>query len=94
MATVAGLAIKLPTEIPGVRNLAFFKPKDAQYFAKILKEDETELFIDEMKERKIKSSPSQNQERHPSRPKNRSPTNHRQSSRSLELVPPSYGACS
>jgi splicing factor 3B subunit 1 len=35
-------------------NLAFFKPEDAQYFAKILKEeDETELSVEEMKERKI-----------------------------------------
>ncbi|KAG9309482.1 small nuclear ribonucleoprotein [Chiua virens] len=50
----AGLAPELPTEIPGVGNLAFFKPEDAQYFAKILKEeDETELSVDEMKERKI-----------------------------------------
>jgi len=54
MAAAAGLAPELPTEIPGVGNLAFFKAEDAQYFAKILKEeDETELSIDEMKERKI-----------------------------------------
>ncbi len=53
-AAVAGLAPELPTEIPGVGNLAFFKPEDAQYFAKILKEeDETELSVEEMKERKI-----------------------------------------
>lgn len=53
-AAAAGLAPELPTEIPGVGNLAFFKPEDAQYFAKILKEeDETELTVDEMKERKI-----------------------------------------
>ena len=44
---------RLPTEIPDVRNLAFFKPEDAQYFAKILKEEETELSVDEMKERQI-----------------------------------------
>ncbi|KAF9244093.1 armadillo-type protein [Melanogaster broomeanus] len=54
IAAAAGLAPELPTEIPGVGNLAFFKPEDAQYFAKILKEeDETELSVDEMKERKI-----------------------------------------
>ena len=54
MAAAAGLAPELPTEIPGVGNLTFFKAEDAQYFAKILKEeDETELSIDEMKERKI-----------------------------------------
>ena len=54
LAAAAGLAPELPTEIPGVGNLAFFKPEDAQYFAKIMKEeDETELSVDEMKERKI-----------------------------------------
>jgi len=53
-AAAAGLAPELPTEIPGVGNLAFFKAEDAQYFAKILKEeDETELTVEEMKERKI-----------------------------------------
>lgn len=53
-AAAAGLAPDLPTEIPGVGSLAFFKAEDAQYFAKILKEeDETELSVDEMKERKI-----------------------------------------
>ncbi len=54
VAAAAGLAPELTTEIPGVGNLAFFKQEDAQYFAKILKEeDETELSVDEMKERKI-----------------------------------------
>jgi splicing factor 3B subunit 1 len=54
VAAAAGLAPELPTEIPGVGNLAFFKAEDAQYFAKILKEeDETQLSVDEMKERKI-----------------------------------------
>ena len=54
MAAAAGLAPELPTEIPGVGNLAFFKAEDAQYFAKILKEeDETQLSVEEMKERKI-----------------------------------------
>ena len=53
LAAAAGLAPELPTEIPGVGNLAFFKQEDAQYFAKILREDETELPVDEMKERKI-----------------------------------------
>ena len=53
-AAAAGLAPELPTEIPGVGSLAFFKPEDAQYFSKILKEeDETQLSVDEMKERKI-----------------------------------------
>ena len=54
VAAAAGLAPELPTEIPGVGSLAFFKAEDAQYFAKILKEeDETELSVEEMKERKI-----------------------------------------
>jgi len=53
-ATAAGLATKLPTEISGVGNLAFFKVGDAQYFAKILKEeDETELLVEEKKEHEI-----------------------------------------
>ena len=49
--TAAGLAPNLPTEIPGVGNLMFFKAGDVQYFLKILKEeDETELMVEEMKE--------------------------------------------
>ena len=51
VAAAAGLAPEHPTEIPGVGSLAFFKAEDAQYFAKILKEeDETELSVDEMNE--------------------------------------------
>jgi splicing factor 3B subunit 1 len=54
VAAAAGLAPELPTEIPGVGSLAFFKPEDAQYFGKILKEeDETEMSVEELKERKI-----------------------------------------
>lgn len=34
-----GLAPELPTEIPGVGSLAFFKAEDARYFAKIMKEE-------------------------------------------------------
>ncbi|EJD43740.1 ARM repeat-containing protein [Auricularia subglabra TFB-10046 SS5] len=53
-AAAAQLAPELPTEIPGVGTLAFFKAEDAKYFEKILKEeDETQLSVDEMKERKI-----------------------------------------
>lgn len=53
-AAAAGLAPELPTEIPGVGSLAFFKQEDATYFSKILKEeDETELSVEELKERKI-----------------------------------------
>ncbi|KAF7307565.1 Small nuclear ribonucleoprotein [Mycena indigotica] len=54
IAAAAGLAPELPTEIPGVGALTFFKAEDSQYFAKISKEeDETELSVDKMKERKI-----------------------------------------
>ncbi|KAF7312642.1 ARM repeat-containing protein [Mycena indigotica] len=54
IAAAAGLAPELPTEIPGVGALTFFKAEDTQYFAKISKEeDETELSVDKMKERKI-----------------------------------------
>ena len=50
VAAAAGLAPEFPTKIPGVGSLAFFKAKDAQYFAKILKEgDATELSVDKMK---------------------------------------------
>jgi len=44
IAAAVGLAPELPTEIPGVGNLAFFKPEDAQYFAKILKEEDETAF--------------------------------------------------
>jgi splicing factor 3B subunit 1 len=54
VAAAAGLAPDLPTEIPGVGTLAFMKPEDANYFAKILKEeDESGLTVEELKERKI-----------------------------------------
>jgi len=44
-AATASLAPELPTEIPGVGNLAFFKPKDVHYFAKILKEEDKTEFV-------------------------------------------------
>ena len=51
----AGLAPELPTEIAGVGELAFFKAEDAQYFSKILKQEDNEasLSVEELKERKI-----------------------------------------
>ena len=53
-AAAAGLAPELPTDIPGVGNLAFFKVEDAQYFAKNLKEEgEAEWLVNKMKEHKI-----------------------------------------
>ncbi|PCH41286.1 hypothetical protein WOLCODRAFT_151327 [Wolfiporia cocos MD-104 SS10] len=52
MSAAAGLAPKLPTDIPGIGSLTFFKAEDAQYFAEILDEgDETELSVEEMEER-------------------------------------------
>ncbi|PLW07094.1 hypothetical protein PCANC_21827 [Puccinia coronata f. sp. avenae] len=49
------LAPELPTEIEGVGQLQFFKPEDAQYFGKILsgEQDESNLTLEELKERKI-----------------------------------------
>jgi len=44
-AATASLAPELPTEIPGVGNLAFFKPEDMHYFAKILKEEDKTEFV-------------------------------------------------
>lgn len=45
---------ELPTDIPGVGQLAFFKTEDQAFFKKILNEqDETKLSLDEQKERKI-----------------------------------------
>ncbi|PWY99800.1 putative splicing factor 3b subunit 1 [Testicularia cyperi] len=53
-AAVTEMVPDLPTEIPGVGQLAFFKAEDQTFFKKILsKEDETALSADEIKERKI-----------------------------------------
>ncbi|KAG5519718.1 hypothetical protein PMAC_001875 [Pneumocystis sp. 'macacae'] len=44
----------LPTEIPGVGDLAFFKQEDMKYFGKLMDStDESELSVEELKERKI-----------------------------------------
>ncbi|CAG8707327.1 17219_t:CDS:2, partial [Acaulospora morrowiae] len=44
----------LPAEIPGVGNLPFFKQEDMQHFGKLLDDkDESELSVEELKERKI-----------------------------------------
>ncbi|SCZ98634.1 BZ3500_MvSof-1268-A1-R1_Chr7-1g09224 [Microbotryum saponariae] len=53
-ASMLGITQELPTEIAGVGDLQFFKQEDATYFAKILgDQDESELSIEELKERKI-----------------------------------------
>ncbi|CCJ31044.1 unnamed protein product, partial [Pneumocystis jirovecii] len=44
----------LPTDIPGVGDLAFFKQEDMKYFGKLMDStDESELSVEELKERKI-----------------------------------------
>ncbi|GAA5854544.1 hypothetical protein JCM8547_004879 [Rhodosporidiobolus lusitaniae] len=53
-AEALGIETELPTDIEGVGDLQFFKKEDAQYFAKILtNEDESGLTLEELKERKI-----------------------------------------
>ena len=53
-AAVGEMIPDLPTDIPGVGQLAFFKAEDQTFFKKILnEEDEQELSADEIKERKI-----------------------------------------
>jgi splicing factor 3B subunit 1 len=45
---------QLPTEIPGVGDLQFFKTEDMKYFGKLVDgADENEMTVDELKERKI-----------------------------------------
>ncbi|RMZ92739.1 hypothetical protein DV736_g36, partial [Chaetothyriales sp. CBS 134916] len=48
------LGKQLPTEIPGVGDLQFFKAEDMQYFGKLVDNvDENQISMDELKERKI-----------------------------------------
>ncbi|WBW74000.1 U2 snRNP-associated protein SF3B1 [Schizosaccharomyces osmophilus] len=48
------LPATLPTEVPGVGDLAFFKQEDVKYFGKLLQtRDEADLSIAELRERKI-----------------------------------------
>jgi splicing factor 3B subunit 1 len=48
------LGKQLPTEIPGVGDLQFFKPEDMAYFGKLVDgADENALSVEELKERKI-----------------------------------------
>ena len=45
---------QLPTEIPGVGDLQFFKAEDMNYFGKLVDgQDENAMSVDELKERKI-----------------------------------------
>lgn len=48
------LAKQLPTEIPGVGDLQFFKQEDMTYFGKLVDgSDENEMSVEELKQRKI-----------------------------------------
>lgn len=52
--SVKTLGKQLPTEIPGVGDLQFFKPEDMAYFGKLVDgADESTLSVEELKERKI-----------------------------------------
>ncbi|KAJ3213835.1 Splicing factor 3B subunit 1 [Dinochytrium kinnereticum] len=49
------MGVDVPPEIAGVGALQFFKPEDLQHFGKLMSDtrDESELSVDELKERKI-----------------------------------------
>jgi splicing factor 3B subunit 1 len=48
------LGKQMPTDIPGVGDLQFFKAEDMQYFGKLVDgADENQMTVDELKERKI-----------------------------------------
>lgn len=50
----AGMTKSLPTDIPGVGGLQFFKEEDMKYFGKLMDgKSETDLPLEELKERKI-----------------------------------------
>jgi splicing factor 3B subunit 1 len=52
--SLAAMGKQLPTEIPGVGELQFFKNEDMKYFSKLTDgADENDMTVDELKERKI-----------------------------------------
>ncbi|KAF1959293.1 ARM repeat-containing protein [Byssothecium circinans] len=52
--SLAMMGKQLPTEIPGVGDLSFFKTEDMKYFGKLTDgADENEMTVEELKERKI-----------------------------------------
>jgi splicing factor 3B subunit 1 len=52
--SLAAMGKQLPTEIPGVGDLQFFKNEDMKYFGKLTDgADENEMNVEELKERKI-----------------------------------------
>ncbi|KAF2716756.1 ARM repeat-containing protein [Polychaeton citri CBS 116435] len=53
-ADAKAMGAQLPSEIPGVGDLQFFKKEDMAYFGKLVENvDENELTVEELKERKI-----------------------------------------
>lgn len=52
--SASSLGKHLPTEIPGVGDLQFFKPEDMAYFGKLMEGgEESAMSVEDMKERKI-----------------------------------------
>ncbi|KAJ5089677.1 splicing factor 3B subunit 1 [Penicillium argentinense] len=52
--SIRSMGKDLPTDIPGVGDLQFFKPEDMAYFGKLFEDtDESTMSVEEMKERKI-----------------------------------------
>ncbi|KAH5083327.1 hypothetical protein HBI52_004210 [Parastagonospora nodorum] len=52
--SLAAMGKQLPTEIPGVGDLQFFKTEDMKYFGKLTDgADENDMSVEELKERKI-----------------------------------------
>ena len=52
--SIRSMGKELPTDIPGVGDLQFFKPEDMAYFGKLMDTgDESVMSVDELKERKI-----------------------------------------
>ncbi|KAJ5380437.1 U2 snRNP component prp10 [Penicillium cataractarum] len=52
--SVRSMGKELPTDIPGVGDLQFFKPEDMAYFGKLMEAgDDSTMTVEEMKERKI-----------------------------------------
>ncbi|KAJ5646591.1 splicing factor 3B subunit 1 [Penicillium lividum] len=52
--SIRSMGKELPTDIPGVGDLQFFKPEDMAYFGKLMEAgDDSSMSVEELKERKI-----------------------------------------
>ncbi|KAJ5716896.1 U2 snRNP component prp10 [Penicillium malachiteum] len=52
--SIRSMGKELPTDIPGVGDLQFFKPEDMAYFGKLMEAgDEASMSVEDLKERKI-----------------------------------------